>query len=164
MSNIKPGLKDRVSGAFRLLLRRGDDQMVCSFCGKDRWKVQSIVAGPGVAICGGCASIAYDFSYQAAYGQPPNGTRRIMISPTAEIGERIPMDGRGRIHELVAETATRQACELHSVSISLRPLPLGDHVAFDVIAPAETDVDQLRERLTADCRAAWLLPDQTKPA
>jgi hypothetical protein len=40
------------------LERRGDDQPLCSFCGKAQGQVKRLVAGPGVFICNECVDLA----------------------------------------------------------------------------------------------------------
>jgi hypothetical protein len=37
---------------------RGDDQVVCSFCGKAEGQVKKLVAGPGIYICNECVDVA----------------------------------------------------------------------------------------------------------
>ncbi|WP_037083225.1 ClpX C4-type zinc finger protein [Neorhizobium vignae] len=45
----------RLKGALSLLLGRGDDGTVCSFCGENRRAVEVIIAGPAAtAICNRC--------------------------------------------------------------------------------------------------------------
>ncbi|WP_409455664.1 ClpX C4-type zinc finger protein [Paracoccus sp. (in: a-proteobacteria)] len=53
-------LRERVQAACRLLLGRGDNGVICSFCGRSRISGETIVAGPGVAICGSCSYLALD--------------------------------------------------------------------------------------------------------
>jgi hypothetical protein len=37
---------------------RGDDHVVCSFCGKAQGQVKKLVAGPGIYICNECVEVA----------------------------------------------------------------------------------------------------------
>ncbi len=46
------GLAERLRGR-----RRDHGQPRCSFCGKDRERVQKLIAGPGVCICDECVEL-----------------------------------------------------------------------------------------------------------
>lgn len=49
---------ERIRGAARMLFGRGDNAIACSFCGRGKHAGETIVYGPGVAICAGCAHFA----------------------------------------------------------------------------------------------------------
>ena len=35
----------------------GNEQLLCSFCGKGQQQVERLIAGPGVCICGECVEL-----------------------------------------------------------------------------------------------------------
>jgi hypothetical protein len=48
-------IRARIAGAWSLLTGRGDNAVVCSFCGSDRHRVEYVITGPGTtAICNRC--------------------------------------------------------------------------------------------------------------
>jgi len=57
-------------------MRRGDDTLRCSFCGKSQNEVKKLIAGPTVYICNGCIDICIEFisddaQQEAAAARPP---------------------------------------------------------------------------------------------
>jgi hypothetical protein len=67
--------KERFHAARRVLLGRGDNAVICSFCGKSRHDgVGNIIAGPGVAICASCAQTAVSWNL-TTYFQDVSGTQ-----------------------------------------------------------------------------------------
>ena len=55
--------------------RRSAEPIRCSFCGKSRSQVSSIVAGrtPQVAICNECVARCAEIISEEGDGSPPNG-------------------------------------------------------------------------------------------
>ena len=55
--------------------RRSTDSVRCSFCGKPRGEVASIVAGPtpAIAICNECVDLCADIIAEQGPPLPPNG-------------------------------------------------------------------------------------------
>ena len=58
----------------------------CSFCGKERNDVQTIVAGPGVAICNECVVVSAGIIAEETAMPDPTSVRTDF---TPELGERI---------------------------------------------------------------------------
>jgi ATP-dependent Clp protease ATP-binding subunit ClpX len=56
--------------------RRSTESVRCSFCGKPRSEVASIVAGPtpAVAICNECVELCGDILAEQREALPPNGS------------------------------------------------------------------------------------------
>lgn len=57
-------------------MRRGDDTLRCSFCGKSQNEVKKLIAGPTVYICNECIDICIeiisdDAQQEAAATRPP---------------------------------------------------------------------------------------------
>ena len=49
----------------------GNEQLLCSFCGKSQRQVKKLIAGPGVYICDDCVGLAVEMIQEDE--QPPNG-------------------------------------------------------------------------------------------
>src|SRR6185503_15393819 len=59
-----------------LVMRRGEDTLRCSFCGKSQNEVKKLIAGPTVYICNECIDICIeiisdDAQQEAAAARPP---------------------------------------------------------------------------------------------
>ena len=57
-------------------MRRGDDTLRCSFCGKSQNEVKKLIAGPTVYICNECIDICIeiisdDAQQESATSRPP---------------------------------------------------------------------------------------------
>ncbi|WP_037456501.1 ClpX C4-type zinc finger protein [Sinorhizobium fredii] len=73
MSELRLSIAGRLRAARRILFGRGDNAIVCSFCGEDRHGgARNIVTGPDVAICGKCAQTASDWCALASL-KPQDG-------------------------------------------------------------------------------------------
>ena len=88
MRTILPKPAERFRAVYRLLTKRGDAAVHCSFCGCNREKGCPIVAGPGVAICWECARLAGDFAYSSALEAVTDGKARLIITPVLKEGEK----------------------------------------------------------------------------
>lgn len=159
----------RLRAATRLVLARGDDAVVCSFCGRDRRQVARLVCGPGVAICDECARVVVDFA--AASGQVPPGAGRqlLTVTPVLDPGERLTTEQQVRLPEVLTQCAAIADGRLAGWSYRVSP-EVGDHLTFDVSYPAETKATQ-RDDLRIACRqalglspTAWLEPSKVGPA
>ena len=161
-NTISPPLKDRLRAARRMVFRRGDDGVCCSFCGKDRNDgVNCIVKGPGIAICEACAQIVTDFSTNTLSGAAAPGTTRIVVTPVLDTGERIPEAWVDRVEGNITQIAATQGTTLIALCLLRRPLPLGDHIGFTVEASTDAAEVIVRQALIEACRQAMGLP--TRP-
>jgi ribosomal protein L37AE/L43A len=155
---ISPSIQDRLRAARRMVFRRGDDGVCCSFCGKDRHDgVNCIVKGPGIAICEACAQIVTDFSYNTLTAAPSQGQKRIVVTPVLDTGERIPDAWIDRVEANITQIAASQGTTLMSLYLLRRPLPLGDHIGFTVEASSDATEAKVCATLIAACRAAMSL-------
>lgn len=70
---------ERIRGAARMLFGRGDDAFACSFCGRGKHAGETIVCGPGVAICAGCAHLALHAVTSATDAQTRTGEKGVGV-------------------------------------------------------------------------------------
>jgi hypothetical protein len=77
-------LIQRVKGAARILFGRGDNATCCSFCGKAKLSGETIIAGPGVAICGSCAHLSLNMILLRDDAPAPQGSVMTEVMPLAE--------------------------------------------------------------------------------
>lgn len=94
----------RWRGAWRLLTGRGDEAVVCSFCGLGRQHVEQVIAGPGAtSICNRCVFVCGEVLLEHS------GDRRFARRAEGEhditIGMELSHD------ELTLDTAERAALE-----------------------------------------------------
>ena len=62
-------------------MRRGDDTLRCSFCGKNQIEVRKLIAGPTVYICNECIDICIEIISDDAQ-QDPVPARPTLPKPT----------------------------------------------------------------------------------
>ena len=60
MDSVNISFVERLLAARRILFGIGDNAACCSFCGRSKLSGETIVAGPGVAICGRCAHLSFN--------------------------------------------------------------------------------------------------------
>lgn len=152
-----PGPKDarlslskRLQAALRILLGRGDNAVACSFCGRTRASGETIVAGPGVAICGTCAFTALDqvATRDAPPPQPP--LVEVCLMPLLEPACLLPA-GRATLAADLARAAGTIPCALSGWSYGCNSRT-GDHLVVRVACGEGTDNAPLPDRF----RAAFL--------
>ena len=81
---MKITLSERLAGAGRILFGRGDNATCCSFCGRARLVGETIVAGPGVAICGHCAHLSLNVILLADDAPATQGSAMTEVMPLAD--------------------------------------------------------------------------------
>jgi hypothetical protein len=109
--HISPSFGERVRGALRLLKGRGDDAVVCSFCGEDRHaNVGNIVSGPGVAICGACVDIAMNWKTLAS-AKPDEG-KELDSFPLFEHPASLLPESRATLNDLIEDCAAELSSSL----------------------------------------------------
>lgn len=104
-------IKERVAGARRMLLGRGDEAVACSFCGRSAASGETIVAGPGVAICATCAYLALDFVARRDDDPLPPPLSEISVMPLLEPACLLPAR-RATLAADLAEAAAGTPCRL----------------------------------------------------
>jgi ribosomal protein L37AE/L43A len=159
MSKILPKPTERLRAAFRILTKRGDDAIVCSFCGSGRHDRSHIIAGPGVSICWDCARIAANCAYDSTM-QPVTGERGwITIAPILAPGEKLTSSRRGSLHETLTQQAVAHGCELLSWHYACGHEVAGDYLGFSVTSANDVEAGPLQQALKASCRRALALPE-----
>lgn len=154
MRPILPKPAERFRAAFRLLTKRGDAAVHCSFCGCNRDARHRIVAGPGVAICWECARLVNDIAYASVMDAVPDGKTRLAVTPVLKVGERLGASQWTSLPETLAREATALGCELATWHYTCGHNEVPDHLAFDVLYASNADEAPLRAALLASCRAA----------
>jgi hypothetical protein len=155
MQPILPKPADRFRAAFRLLTKRGDAAVHCSFCGCNRDARHRIVAGPGVAICWECARLVNDIAYASVLEALPEGKTRLAVTPVLKEGERLGTSQWALLPETLAREALALGCELATWHYTCGHNEVPDHLAFDVLCLSDADEVALRAALIASCRAAF---------
>jgi hypothetical protein len=146
------GWRDRLRNASQLLrgaritlFGQGDDAVVCSFCGKDRHETGcDIVAGPGVAICESCASLAVGYAHSQKLGAVPEGRIGDVVAmfdcpATLLPPHRVSLNGD------LARCANELSCELVSWGYFCGEGRVGDGLSVHIHAPAGANLPLLRE-------------------
>jgi ribosomal protein L37AE/L43A len=152
-------LKDRLRAAFRLLTKRGDDAVACSFCGSGRYERDRIIAGPGVAICWECARLAADSAYDSVVDPATVGTTRITIAPVLAPGEKLTAQQRSTLHETLGGQAAEHGCELRTWHYVCGHETIGGYLGFDVTCATDVEATPLQLKLKASCRRAFGLSE-----
>jgi hypothetical protein len=139
-----PGWRQRLQGARRLLFARGDDAVPCSFCGKDRHETGcDIVAGPGVAICAICASIALDWANAQQIGEVAEG-RVADVFAIFEYPACLLSACRDRLDVDLKACAGALSCDLVSWGYFCGQGRVGDGLSIHLHAPRDANVSILR--------------------
>jgi len=140
-------VKERMQGAIRILLGRGDNAEVCSFCGRFRLSGETIIAGPGVAICGTCAFLALD--YVGTRNEPAVALPLIEVGlmPILEPTCLLPSH-RATLAADLAAAAASVPCHLVGWSYSCSSRT-GDHLAVRVACTEDMDKELVHERFRA---------------
>ncbi|MBK9083256.1 MAG: hypothetical protein IPL88_14800 [Rhizobiales bacterium] len=156
---ITPPFGQRLRAAARMLTRAGDDQPCCSFCGKDRNQVRTIVCGPGVAICWHCASIVCWEAYAASVEVELGDRKQVTISGLLGPSEKMTAEMCDRAPAQLARVADDFGVDVIAWTIGKRCDGGADEAHFSVAAPHAADVEALAPRLRAAARAALGLPE-----
>ncbi len=146
------GWRDRLGNARQLLrgagtalLGRGDDAVVCSFCGKDRHETGcDIVAGPGVSICEACASLAVGYAHSLKLGAVPEGRTGDVVAMFDHPATLLPPH-RVSLNGDLARCASELSCELVSWGYFCGEGRVGDGLSVHIHAPAGANLPLLRE-------------------
>lgn len=146
------GWRDRLRSAGQLLrgagstlLGRGDDAVACSFCGKDRHETGcDIVAGPGVAICEGCASLAAGYAHSQKLGPVPEGRVGDVVAMFEFPATLLP-SRRVSLNGDLVRCANELSCELVSWGYFCGEGRVGDGLSVHIHAPAGANLPLLRE-------------------
>lgn len=158
MRAILPKPAERLRAAYRLLTKRGDDAVHCSFCGCNRDKGCPIIAGPGVAICWDCARIAANIAYDSVMEPVTDGRTRLTVAPVFAPGEKLTASQRSALHETLMNQVTAHRCELLTWHYVCGHQAASDYLGFNVACAKDIDTGTLQRALKASCRAAFGLP------
>lgn len=143
-----PGVKARLRGAGRILFGRLDDAEVCSFCARERHGGESIVAGPGVAICGACAHFALSSILWQSDASPPEGMAEfgamVLDAPACLLRER-----RASIERDLLAAAERASCRVLGWSYACNPRD-GDHLSVRLARGPEASAKEAAARFAAE--------------
>ncbi|WP_191084032.1 ClpX C4-type zinc finger protein [Roseococcus microcysteis] len=140
-------VKERVQGAIRILFGRKENVPTCSFCGRSRLSGETIVAGPGVAICESCAFMALDQVATQNDPAAPQGLIEIGLMPLYEAVCLLPAQ-RATLADDLAAAAARVPCHLLGWSYSCSSRT-GDYLAVRVACTEDVDKDLVPERFHA---------------
>ncbi|APG93116.1 ClpX C4-type zinc finger protein [Sinorhizobium americanum] len=144
MSERSPSIPERLRAARRILFGRGDNAIVCSFCGEDRHgDVRNIVTGPGVAICGKCAQIAGEWCAVASL--KPEAGNEIDTFPIFEHPVSLLPSFRADIAEEMERCASALSCKLHGWGYGRGYGELYDALSVFVERPKGTNTAIFRE-------------------
>ena len=148
-----PSFASRLRGARRILFGRGDDAVICSFCGGDRLGGHDIVAGPDVAICGSCAHTAMDSIWTQSAPPPSAGKRAlgviVSVSPLCllpAVRASLPGD--------LARIAAEFGCDVLGWSLTSGTREDGDYLFVQLARPD----DETKPNLHAEFTEAVLAP------
>jgi hypothetical protein len=158
-SSMNPGMSTRLKAAMRLLLRRGDDGIVCSFCGRSRWKTGKIVAGPGVAICEDCAMIAATIGYADSLGPVPEGKCLVSVPSILNQAEKLAKEQFRDLEEIISKAATHHSATVVTFLFRLSAPEAADYLSLDVMCDEGTDVPATQKSIAAEIRGALGLPE-----
>jgi ClpX C4-type zinc finger len=158
MNPILPKPAERFRAAFRLLTKRGDAAVHCSFCGCNRDKGVSIIAGPGVAICWDCARIAANIAYDTVMEPVTAGRTRLTVAPVFAPGEKLSASQRSALHETLMNQMAGHGCELLTYHYVCSHHAAGDYLGFNVACANDIDTGALQKALKGSCRRALDLP------
>jgi ClpX C4-type zinc finger len=156
---INPSVTTRFKAAARLLFRRGDDGIVCSFCGRSRWKTGKIVAGPGVAICEDCAMIAATVGYANSLGPVPEGKCLVSVPSMLNQAEKLAKEQFRDLEEIISKAATNHNATVVTFLFRLSAPEAADYLSLDVLCEEGTDVPAIQKSITAEIRSALGLPE-----
>jgi len=130
------------------------DAVPCSFCGRGYREVSYIVAGPGVAICWDCASIAQNACYSNSIGPLPDATKRVIIPSVLQGTEKLAPAQLKELGAALAAVAHQHGCHLLSYWLRVGYREMADFVSFDVAAPLDGGDTALVGTLTLEARGA----------
>ncbi|MDW9620220.1 ClpX C4-type zinc finger protein [Sinorhizobium meliloti] len=144
MSEFSPSISERLRAARRILFGRGDNAIVCSFCGEDRHSdARNIVTGPGVAVCGKCAQIASDWCALASL-RPEDGNE-IDTFPIFEHPASLIPSFRAHIAQELERCAGELSCRLIGWGYGCGYGELHDSVSIFVEMPKGRNIALFRE-------------------
>lgn len=130
-----------------MLLGRGDDAVACSFCGRSAISGETIVAGPGVAICGTCAYLALDSIASRNDESAPPRLSEIGVMPLAAPTCLLPAR-RATLATDLAEAAASVPCQLLGWSYGCTSWT-GDQMTVRLAHGTELTGEQVEARFTA---------------
>ena len=139
---MRPSLRERLRAARWMLFGRGDDAVVCSFCGADRSKRHRIVAGPGVAICDDCVNVAEWSVARHPFGQPPPGMRYETVG-LIEPGTQLDAGAQGKIAQVLPTIVRAAGCELYSWGYLTGPAKSDDWLIAELVMPQTLDREEI---------------------
>ncbi|MFD2441219.1 ClpX C4-type zinc finger protein [Paracoccus kondratievae] len=137
-------LRERVQGACRLLFGRGDNALICSFCGRSRISGETVVAGPGVAICGSCSFLALDSIEGQTASSEIKDLTQTGVMPLLE-----PMCLLPALRERLAEDLSAAAASVHCDLVGWSyhcSSSTGDYLSVRLSRPKELPGDLLHEQ------------------
>ncbi len=148
VSSIHITIKDRIRSAFRILLARRDNAVACSFCGRNAALGETIVAGPGVSICGACAYFTLHIIAQEGVDPVDPNMREIGVMPIIEPLCLLP-SRRATLAIDLADAAKSVDCRIKSWSYNCTSAA-GDQLAVYLECKAEMqDAYAVHERFKA---------------
>lgn len=137
-------MSQRLRAIFRMLFGRGDDAVVCSFCGDDRHSERRIiVAGPGVAICSKCVQIASDWCFTGLV--TPDEGKEIDTFLMFEHPTSLLPDFRAQIAEAIERCASELSCTLVGWSYACGYGEFSDSISVFIERSKTTNPAVLRE-------------------
>lgn len=139
-----PTFSERIRSARTILFGKGDDAVVCSFCGKDRHETGDIVTGPGVAICNQCAGIAQNWVFSNSLGAATEGKTFDTFLVLEQAASVIP-EARAAIPGELSHCAAELSCDLICWSYFCGNGRMGDGLSVHIQAPATANITILRE-------------------
>ena len=144
----RPSFADRLRGARSILFGRGDDAVICSFCGRDRFGGQDIVAGPAVAICGACAHAAMESIWTQSAPPPPAGRRALDVIVSVAPICLLPAV-RASLPGDLSRIATEMGCEVLGWSLSSSTREDGDYLFVQLARPDDATRPDLHDVIDA---------------
>lgn len=144
MSYYRISVRERLQAAVRVLFARGDNGTICSFCGRSPILGETIVAGPGVAICASCAYLALDFVAVRGDGAIPNGLFEVGLMPLLEPICLLP-SGRMTLEADLTAAAQGVPCQLMGWSYNCNSRG-GDYLSVRVACAEDIASEEVHRR------------------
>lgn len=147
MAHPRITIRERIAGALRMLLGRGDDALACSFCGRSAASGETIVAGPAVAICAPCAYVALDAVASRGDDPPHPSLSEISVMPLLEPVCLLPAR-RATLAADLADAAAGASCRLLGWSYACNSR-IGDQMAVRLGHEDEVTGEQVSAQFIA---------------
>lgn len=141
--DMKITLAERLKTARTVLLGRGDDALVCSFCGKNRHEVGYLVRGPGANICSWCTSIAHLFIVNAELTPAPDKAIETFLV-IEEPAKLLPVF-QASLGPVLSQCAHELHCKLMTWSYSDGGEVMSDSLSVTVEIDRGTNLSVFRE-------------------